>query len=736
MFDWLGWKKGLPLWWSYRLNAHREEDIEHIFEGIAETRRQLLMDWASDQWSHLDRLLQQIESGNLQDMKPGSTQAEKLDTWFKASYARTQDSTELFILNEQHEVSFSTYEKHIGQRYNPHENISFSPGLSYAQTGIHGQKCLYGPYSDPLTLEIGPRSSTFHDAITLMFIAPIVHQGKYAGSLCSRIPGDVLGDLIQRESGHIYPDSGDNYLFMAESVLRPELQPGTALSRSRFEDRTFTHGENLKDGVTTDWGIVSVQKHTELELMFTDPSTDQLHPGVSKTIQNGSNLFVAYPGYSDYRHIPVIGKGITFQLPHCPDRWGMMCEGDLEEVYRIRSIGWRQFKQHSFYIMLSAVLAAALIFALTGSGWNAAAIAGFHVIFGFFGAFRLHRKQYNRVHTDLRSLSQFIRVNAEGKGDLTQRLDTNAFAQDESGELAKWINNMIDSLESIMLKVQRATVDVMDNQHLMRASTETTQVTTDRVNLKLGSMIQATRTQLQDLDQAKLAADHMRLTLKQLEASANEQIIVARQEVGRIGDKMIQISGAVSDTNQTILSFLGTMKDIYRALAVIEEISAQTNLLALNATIEAARVGEHGRGFSVVAEEIRKLADVSRSSTEDIHQILDRISTAASAASKQITEGDQVLAEGTTLVQAASELLQKATSEEAERTQVVDQVVFLMENIAAISHQNRVTSTEVEAEMMALIRDMLKVQQSSHDVEAITLFLQQVVSQFQLNQPA
>lgn len=736
MFDWLGWKKGLPLWWSYRLNAHRKEDVEHIFEGIAETRRQLLMDWASDQWSHLDRLLHQIESVNLQEVKPGSPQADKLDTWFKASYARTQDSTELFILNEQHEVSFSTYQKHIGQRYNPHENIPFGPGLSYAQAGIHGQKCLYGPYSDPLTLEIGPRSSTFHDAITLMFIAPIVQQGKVAGALCSRVPGDVLGDLIQRESGHIYPDSGDNYLFMAESVLRPELQLGTALSRSRFEDRTFTHGENLKDGVTTDWGIVSVQNHTELELMFTDPSTGQLHPGVSKTIQNGSNLFVAYPGYSDYRHIPVIGKGITFQLPHCPDRWGMMCEGDLEEVYRIRSIGWRQFKQHSFYIMLSAVLAAALIFVLTGSGWNAAAIAGFHIIFGFLGAFQLHRQQYNRVHTDLRNLSQFIRVNAEGKGDLTQRLDTNAFAQDESGDLAKWINNMIDSLESIMLKVQRATVDVMDNQHLMRASTETTQVTTDRVNLKLGSMIQATRTQLQDLDQAKLAADHMRLTLKQLEASANEQIGVARQEVNRIGDKMIQISGAVSDTNQTILSFLGTMKDIYRALAVIEEISAQTNLLALNATIEAARVGEHGRGFSVVAEEIRKLADVSRSSTEDIHQILDRISTAASAASKQITEGDQVIAEGTTLVQAASELLQKATAEEAERTQVVDQVVFLMENIAAISHQNRVTSAEVEAEMTALIRDMLKVRQSSHDVEAITLFLQQVVGQFQLNQPA
>ncbi|WP_336762549.1 methyl-accepting chemotaxis protein [Paenibacillus sp. USHLN196] len=735
MFDWLGWRKGLPLWRSYRLNAHMKEDVEQIFEGIAETRRQLMMDWAEEQWNHLDRLLHQIQSVRPQDVLPDSSHISKLDAWFQSSYNRAVDSTELFMLNEQNQVVFSTYKKHIGQIYEDQEAL-IGPGLKYSRADHHGKKCLYGPYSDPLTLDIGPRSSAFHDDVTLLFITPILQEGRYVGSLCSRVPGDVLGDLIQRESGHIYPDSGDNYLFMAESRLRPHLQPGTALSRSRFEDRTFTHGENLKDGVTTDWGIVSVKEHTELELMFTDPSTGELHPGVANTIQNGSNLFVAFPGYSDYRHISVIGKGITFQLPHCPDRWGMMCEGDLEEVYRIRSIGWRQFKQHSLFTLLSGVAGAALVYALTGSGWSAAAMAAVNVLFGFFTALRLHRSQYRRVHDDLRRISRFIRINAEGRGDLTQRLNTSDFAQDESGELAKWINNMIDSLEGIMLKVQLATVDVMDNQYQMRTSTETTQGTTERVNYKLGSMIQAIRTQLEDLDQAKIAADHMRLTLQQLETSATKQIGVAQQEVERIGDKMTQISGAVSDTNRTILSFMDTMKEIYRALAVIDEISAQTNLLALNATIEAARVGEHGQGFSVVAGEIRKLADVSRSSTEDIHQILDRISTAAGAASQLITEGDQVLAEGSTLVQAASQLLQNATAEEPERTQVVDQVVMLMENIAAISHQNRATSAEVEAEMMELIHDMLQVQHSSNNVEAITVFLQQLVGQFHLNHPA
>jgi methyl-accepting chemotaxis protein len=205
--------------------------------------------------------------------------------------------------------------------------------------------------------------------------------------------------------------------------------------------------------------------------------------------------------------------------------------------------------------------------------------------------------------------------------------------------------------------------------------------------------------------------------------------------VERIGGKMTQISGTVKDTNRTILSFMETMQDIYRALAAIDEISAQTNLLALNASIEAARVGEHGRGFAVVAGEIRKLAELSRSSTEDIHQILNNITTAADTAARSIHEGDQVLAEGSTLVQAAAQLLQSASAEDSQRTQVVDQVVRLMENIAAISQQNRSTSAEVETEMMALLSDMMHVQQSSHNVEAITVFLQQIVGQFQLTHP-
>ncbi len=183
-----------------------------------------------------------------------------------------------------------------------------------------------------------------------MFYLPLQRGGETVGCLCGRVPNDVLGDLIQREAGHVFIESGDNYLFMVDSVFDPAIQPGIALSRSRFEDTTFSLGDNLKQGVRTDWGVVKVKHHTELELMFTDPATGRLHPGVRETIRHGSNLFVTYPGYSDYRHIPVIGKGVTFSMPGSLDTWGMMCEGDLEEAYRFRSVNYRMM---SFYLWLA-----------------------------------------------------------------------------------------------------------------------------------------------------------------------------------------------------------------------------------------------------------------------------------------------------------------------------------------------------------------------------------------------
>lgn len=738
MFGWLGLQKGLPLWWSYRLNRGLKKDIEDIFEGIASTRKELLVDWANEYWGHLDRLLDLLQASAAPvTEKPLWEQPEpgQWERYCASTRQRAPDFSEIFLLNEQNEVVYSTYPSHRGAVYGEQSVIGL--GLKYASAGQEGRKCLFGPYKDAMTLRIGPSTSSFHDAMTLLFIVPIVEEGRWRGALCGRVPNDVIGDLIQRESGHVYPDSGDNYLFMASAGLQTHIAPGTALSRSRFEDRTFTHGENLKDGVTTDWGQVTVKEHTELELRFTDPATGDLHPGVANTIKNGSNLFVEFPGYSDYRHIAVIGKGVTFRLPHCPDLWGMMCEGDLEEVYRIRGTNWRMFRLQLPWIISGGLVAAGVIGFTAGAdvpSWLVGIEAGLlQLVIGFMTASFIYKKGSAPLAGHLHQIQRFIRMNAEGKGDLTQRLKPEMFQGDESRELAKWINNMIDSLEGVMLQVKRAAADVLSSQRQLNESTDTTAESTDRMNGKINDMIGSLRKQLRDIDQAKEAVQEMKETLRVIEANASDQIAVAQNEVERIGEKMGHISARVQETNRTIATFMETTQQIKNVLQVIEEISARTNLLALNAAIEAARVGEHGKGFAVVATEIRKLADLTRRSTEEIHDTVQHIYTNAEQAFASMEEGNKVVAEGSLLVAAASDLLNSASGNDSLKTQVIDEVVKLMERIAEISKDNRVISREVEGNVQELITDTVQVKLTAKRVEAITAFLEHLVNQFRLN---
>lgn len=740
MFDWLGYRQGLPLWISWRLNRNMKNDVEDIFVGIAETRKELLFSWSHEYWGHLDRLKEQLNKDNPYHSQVGSEHSRPLSSnarlnqeqLFSALYSRATDFTELFLLNPSGEVTYSTYPSHIGTTYNATSTLGAAiTHLIGSNTG----KLLFGPHADPTTLTIGPRSSTFHDKMTLLFMNAIYTGDTFVGILCGRVPNDVIGDLIQRESGHVYPDSGDNYIFMAKPEMNDHIKPGTALSRSRFEDRTFTHGENLKDGVTTDWGTVSVKEHTELELIFTDPATGQLHPGVANTIANGSNLFVAFPGYSDYRHIPVIGKGLTFRLPHCPDVWGMMCEGDLEEVYRLRSIRFRHAKLHGLSTFVSSMLIALIVYvtAAYGSPALAAIVGGLAcVATGILASSLIGRKEIGRIADRLRSLSRFIRMNAEGTGDLTQRLDTRRFDQDETRELAQWINNMIDSLESIMMQVKLTAGDVSASQQVMNDTTAVTVTSAQRVSRNISEMIRSMRSQLKDIDAVKESAEQMRGTLRQLERQANEQIDVAKHEVVRIGDKMSHISSKVEETNQTIRTFMGTVQEVAGVLHAIEQISSQTHLLALNASIEAARVGEHGQGFAVVASEIRKLSDLTRKSTEEVHLIISHIYKDAQQAVQSMKEGTKVVQEGNLLVSAASELLAAAAEDDLRKHQAVDEVVQLMEKIASVSKENRKISKDVESKVQELTQEIESVRYTSGNVEVIAKSMQQLVGQFKL----
>lgn len=693
---WLGKNGKLALGWSCFLNRNSYATVEKTFEGIAATRVRLLTAWTESQWQHLSALADDLR-----------THHPHINTvLLKQRLAQARDFSELFFIDISGRVVASTHAPRSGAR-------DLAPAA--VAEGLK-RPFLHGPYADEASVRIGPSTSRFHDEVTLMFYQPVVAaNGAVLGCVCGRVPNDVIGDLIQREAGHVYRDSGDNYIFMVESRFDRRIQPGAALSRSRFEDSAFTLGDNLKQGVRTDWGMVTVSRHTELELRFTDPATQQLHPGVRETIRNGENLFVTYPGYSDYRHIPVIGKGVTFSLPGSPDRWGMMCEGDLEEVYRGRPLSFTQLR---LYTTIAAGVFAgnlAMVFLTDLPAPIVSALTGVFLLAGtavsyFFGSRKLQQR--------LCEMTDVIRVIAEGGGNLQQRLDPQRLAFDESGNMGRWINSFIDNLEGTVLQVIAASAEVRVTQGDLVCRNEEFSDTATAVLRAIEQLLAQLERQLAEIHQAAGTVEELRGSMDGVLEKTRNQFQVVRGQTQNIRESI----GASVTTIRT----LNTRADeVGNVVGLISSIAAQTNLLALNAAIEAARAGDQGRGFAVVADEVRNLAARTSAATDEIRQIIEGIQINARDAVDIMESGVNGVEDG----------LQRAELAAADNTDInvmVERMLGALDKIASSNELHLESARGVASITAELGQSLQGLKAGTNSVSNTANRLEKLVGQFQV----
>jgi len=263
---------------------------------------------------------------------------------------------------------------------------------------------------------------------------------------------------------------------------------------------------------------------------------------------------------------------------------------------------------------------------------------------------------------------------AQENGDLTVRIATKS--EEEIGELVYWFNQFMDKLQGVVKDVVEASLPLSNLAQNLRGLTEETQRTID--------------IQQQSAQNAKLAVDTMSGSVDgvahsaaQAAADANEATSAAgegRQIVQQTVSSIQQLAENVRETADVIGRLESDSNKVGSVLDVIKGIAEQTNLLALNAAIEAARAGEQGRGFAVVADEVRTLASRTQQSTEEIQSTIEQLQSAAHSAVEVMSRGTEQATNSVETANKAGVSLETITSTIGRINQMNEQIAHNTED--------------------------------------------------------
>lgn len=340
-------------------------------------------------------------------------------------------------------------------------------------------------------------------------------------------------------------------------------------------------------------------------------------------------------------------------------RWGLIVQQNMDEAMSASN----KVKYTGIIVTLLAILAAGFV--------------------GFLAAGRISRP-----------IQELVAVTSKiANGDLTAHAA--ATSNDEIGQLASSFNSMITNLKNLIRQVMNNAEQVAASaQELSATSTEAERAIT-QISSAANEFAEGSQRQTEEVSKTAdiirhLSDDAQTVSQKALNASSLGGEMASAAQTGSIAaqnaiNKINEIKRVTADTSNAVISLGEKSSQIGQIVDVITDIAGQTNLLALNAAIEAARAGEAGRGFAVVADEVRKLAEQSQEAAKQITQIITEIQSQTGQAIEAMETGANRVNEGVEVVESAGNVLNSILDKVQNSVQMIEEI--------AASAKQQVTAT-------------------------------------------